>query len=52
MFKKSKWESWYDAQPQHIKDWMDQDHAIWHDRDMWRAGLFGALIGFLIGLVV
>jgi hypothetical protein len=52
MFKQNKWEAWYDAQPQHIKDWMDQPRAIWYDIDMWKAGFFGVVVGFLIGLCV
>jgi hypothetical protein len=52
MFKKNKWDVWYEAQPEHIQRWIDQPKAIWYDSDMWRAGLFGALIGFLIGLAV
>ncbi len=51
MFKKSKWEAWYDAQPDHIKRWMDQDQPIWHDSDMWRAGLIGLFFGIVIGLL-
>ena len=49
-FKPSKWEAWYDAQPQHIKDWMDQDHALWYDSDMWKAFAGGIAVGILIGL--
>ncbi len=52
MFKKSKWEAWYDAQPDHIKRWMDQDRPIWHDSDMWRAGLIGLFFGIIIGLII
>lgn len=50
MFKKNKWEAWYDAQPEHIKSYLDQPHAIWYDSDMWKAGLFGLVIGIIIGL--
>ncbi len=52
MFKKSKWEAWYDAQPDHIKRWMDQDQPIWHDSDMWRAGLIGLFFGIIIGFII
>jgi len=52
MFKQNKWEAWYDAQPQHIKDWYDQPRPIWYDRDMWKAGLFGVAVGILIGLAM
>lgn len=50
MFKKNKWEVWYDTQPQHIKDWFDQPRPIWYDSDMWRAGVVGLIFGIIIGL--
>ncbi len=50
MFKKSKWELWYDIQPQHIKDWYDQPRAIWYDSDMWKAFAFGIFFGVIVGL--
>jgi hypothetical protein len=52
MFKKNKWEAWYDAQPQHIKDWYDQPRALWYDSDMWKAFGFGTLFGVLIGIII
>jgi hypothetical protein len=52
MFKKSKWEAWYDAQPDHIKKWIDEPRPIWYDSDMWRAGLFGVVVGLMIGLII
>ena len=51
MFKQNKWQAWYNAQPDHIKHWMDQDHALWYDSDMWKAGILGLVIGILIGLM-
>lgn len=50
MFKKNKWEAWYDAQPEHIKRWYDQPRALWYDSDMFKAFGFGILLGVLIGL--
>jgi len=50
MFKQNKWDAWYDAQPAHIKRWLDQDHAIWYDSDMWKAGFVGVFVGIIIGL--
>ncbi len=52
MFKKNKWDVWYDAQPEHIKRWMDQDNPIWYDRDMWKAFAVGVFFGVLIGLAI
>jgi hypothetical protein len=50
MFKKTKWEEWYDSQPDHIKRWMDQDNPIWYDKDMYKAFGTGIIIGIVIGL--
>lgn len=50
MFKKSKWELWYDAQPEHIQRWIDQPKPLWYDSDMWKAGMLGIFVGFLIGI--
>jgi alpha-L-arabinofuranosidase len=47
----NKWTKWYESQPQHIKDWMDQPRAIWYDSDMVKAGLTGLVLGFLLGLL-
>jgi hypothetical protein len=52
MFKQNKWQTWYDTQPQHIKNWIDQPRPAWYDRDMWKAGLYGVAIGFIVGVVV
>jgi hypothetical protein len=52
MFKKSKWELWYDAQPDHIKQWYDEPRPIWYDSDMWRAGFVGLFFGIIIGLII
>ena len=48
----SKWERWYEAQPQHIKDWYDQPRAIWYDSDMFKAFFVGIVVGSIIGLAV
>ena len=29
----------------------ERDKQLWTDKDMWKAGLFGALIGIIIGVV-
>jgi len=52
MFKKNKWELWYDAQPDHIKQWYDEPRPIWYDSDMWRAGFVGLFFGIIIGLII
>ena len=32
-------------------EWMKKQ-PIWHDSDMWRAGLFGLVIGFILGVIL
>jgi hypothetical protein len=51
MFKQNKWEAWYDAQPQHIKDWYDQPRPIWYDRDIYKALAIGFFVGLVVGAV-
>jgi hypothetical protein len=51
MFKKNKWEVWYDNLNPSTKAYL-KNQAVWHDRDMWKAGLIGCFVGILIGLVV
>ena len=50
MFKQSKWEAWYDSLPESTKKYID-NQAVWHDRDMFKAAAFGAVVGLLIGLL-
>jgi len=45
----NKWDSWYDSLPEHTKEYL-KSQPIWHDSDMWRAGLFGLVIGLIFGL--
>lgn len=52
MFKKTKWEAWYDAQPEHIKRWIDQPRPLWYDRDLIKVGLVAIVLGFAIGFLV
>ena len=49
MFKQNKWEAWWDSLPQHTKEYL-KSQPVWHDSDMWRAGIFGLVIGVVIGL--
>jgi len=50
LFKPNKWDLWYEQQPQHIKDWFDQDRPIWYDRDIVKFALIAFFVGLLIGL--
>lgn len=47
----SKWDTWYDALPEHTKQSLSKQ-PIWHDVDLIKAAVIGAVIGFLLGFVV
>lgn len=51
MFKKTKWEEWHDNLSPSLKIYL-KNQAVWHDSDMWTAGLVGCFVGILIGLVI
>ena len=42
---------WFDSLPEHTQEYL-RNQPIWHDSDMWRAGLFGLVIGFIIGVIL
>ena len=46
----SKWQQWYDSLPEHTKIYL-KNQPVWHDSDMWRAGIVGFVIGCLVGLL-
>lgn len=50
MFRKSKWEEWWDNLPEQHKVYLSSQ-PVWHDRDLYKAMLYGAVIGFVIGLM-
>lgn len=47
----NKWDSWYDSLPEHTKQYL-KAQPLWHDSDMWRAGIFGLVIGFILGVIL
>ena len=47
----SKFQTWYDSLPEHTKTYL-KNQPIWHDSDMWRAGIFGLVIGFILGAIL
>ena len=49
MFKQNKWEAWWDSLSPQMQQYL-KSQPVWHDSDMWRAGIFGLVIGVLIGL--
>ncbi len=52
MFKKNKWQAWYDAQPPHIQAWIDQPRPIWYDKDVAFFVSVALVIGWAIGYLV
>jgi hypothetical protein len=47
----NKWTEWYDSLSPSTKEYL-KNQPVWHDSDMWRAGLFGAVVGIIIGLAL
>jgi hypothetical protein len=47
----SKFQLWYDGLHPNTREYL-KNQPIWHDSDMWKASLFGAFIGFIIGVLV
>ena len=45
----NKWTAWYDSLSPSTKEYL-KNQPIWHDRDLLKAGLFGAVVGIVIGL--
>ena len=45
----SKFQAWYDNLPDHTKQYLKRQ-PVWHDKDMWKAGLLGLSIGLILGL--
>jgi len=45
----NKWTAWYDSLPENTKQYLKRQ-PVWHDRDMWKAGLLGLSIGLILGL--
>jgi hypothetical protein len=46
----NKWTTWYDSLPEHTKQYL-KTQPIWHDSDMFKAAIFGAVVGFVIGWI-
>ena len=42
---------WFDSLPEHTQEYL-KNQPIWHDSDMWRAGIFGLVIGFILGVIL
>lgn len=47
----SKYDAWWDSLSPQMKEYL-KNQPIWHDRDMYKAVAVGAVIGFLVGVIV
>jgi hypothetical protein len=47
----NKWTAWYDSLPEHTKQYL-KAQPIWHDVDMFKAAMFGVVIGIIIGVSI
>jgi len=47
----SKWEAWWDSLTPQMQEYLKKQ-PVWHDRDLYKAMAIGAVIGFLVGIVV
>jgi hypothetical protein len=47
----NKWEQWWDSLPPSTKEYL-KAQPVWHDSDMWQAGIFGLVIGFILGCIL
>ena len=47
----NKWTAWYDSLPEHTKQYL-KSQPVWHDGDLLRAGIFGLVIGFILGAML
>ncbi len=51
MFKKNKWELWWDSLSPQMRTYL-KNQPVWHDKDMYKAFACGILFGLLIGLAI
>jgi len=46
----NKYQAWWDSLSPQMKEYLKRQ-PVWHDRDMWKAGLIGFAFGIVIGLL-
>jgi hypothetical protein len=50
LFASNKWDKWWDSLPEHTKQYI-KNQPVWHDRDMYKAGILGFAIGLVVGVM-
>jgi hypothetical protein len=48
-FKEDKWDAWYNSLSPSTRAYINHQ-PIWHDRDLFKAVVFGFVVGLLLGL--
>ncbi len=46
----SKYQAWWDSLSPQTQEYLKRQ-PVWHDIDMWRAGIIGFVLGILFGLL-
>lgn len=46
-----KYQKWWDSLSPQMQTYL-KNQPIWHDSDMFKAALFGGIVGFIIGVIV
>ena len=47
--KRANWQAWWDSLNPTTQAYL-KAQPIWHDSDMWRAGILGLVVGFVVGI--
>jgi hypothetical protein len=47
----NKWEAWWDSLSPSTQEYL-KAQPLWHDNDMWKAGMVGLVIGFILGVIL
>ena len=47
----SKYQAWWDSLSPQMQEYLKKQ-PVWHDRDLYKAFVFGLLFGVLIGLAI
>lgn len=50
LFTDNKWEAWWNSLSPQMQQYL-KSQPVWHDRDMYKAGILGFTIGLLVGMM-
>ena len=46
----NKYDKWWNSLTPQMQEYLKRQ-PVWYDRDMWKAGLIGFVVGILLGLL-